>query len=140
MITAVQHAYLIRWAGKEFDWENGPLGKFGPIVGARSNSAWKRGLRSFITEYANGICVFCGKGAGESPELCHIVASGPKRRGFVPANIALGCYACNREQVTRYGAIVPLSGITRPDLVPSEWPTATALQNAGKAIALATSA
>jgi hypothetical protein len=134
MIDETYHTYLVKWAGTDLMWENGPIGKFGPLVGARSNSAWKRGLREFIEAYANGQCVFCGTDTDGSGELCHIVASGPKRRGFVPGNIALGCYTCNREQVTRYGEIVPVSGIRYPHLVPSEWPTATALQNAGKAI------
>lgn len=132
MIDSTFHAYLVKWAGTDLMWNNGPLGKFGPLVGARPNSANRRGLQEFLTESQDGICAFCGEDGAD--EMCHIVASGPERRGFVPGNIAMGHYACNRDQVTRYGAIVPMAGIARPDIVPTVWPTPTALQTRGKAI------
>ena len=132
MITQAEHAYLVKWAGTDFQWENGPLGKHGRRVGSRPNSAQRRALREYVETYANGQCVFCGTDTDGNGELCHVVASGPKRRGFVPGNIALGCYRCNRDQVERFGEIVPMSAILLPELVPSEWPTPMALQTRGK--------
>jgi hypothetical protein len=138
MLTVQKWQELVEWAGPDFMWENGPK------LGTRGNSAARAGLRAFLLDYSNRTCVFCGTEVGTrvgEHEMCHIVAAGPTstpdgkriRRGYVPANIAIGCTPCNADQVERYGQIVPMSGILLPDRVPHAWPTETELREAGRA-------
>ena len=141
MLTTTKHAELITHAGPSLMWENGKLGKTGqPLLGTRPRSDTRRGLRAWLYRESQGLCVFHGGPVRwEETECCHIVATGPTqdvngkriRRGWVPGNIAIGCRACNEAHAVRYGAVVPMDAIARPDLIPDVWPGETALRDLG---------
>lgn len=135
MFTATLHHTLVMWAGPEYLWTNGPIGKTGrPLLGTRPRTDTRNGLRAYLFDYASGRCVFCDTAPAE--ELAHIVAAGPQigpdgtriRRGYVPGNIAPACHACNEEHAHEYGAVVPMAAIARPDLIATVWPSETALR------------
>jgi hypothetical protein len=141
MFTQTLHTALVLWAGPDFMWTNGPLGKTGaPLLGTRPKNVTRHGLRDVLYGAQHGLCAFCGEHVPYAEtEMCHIVATGPQddgtgsriRRGWVPGNIAIGCHADNERHAEVFGPIVPLSAIARPDLILTSWPGETALRAIG---------
>lgn len=115
-------------AGSGFTWS--------ASKSARPHSDIRTGLKAWLYQYAQGLCVFCAMPVSEGrSQACHIVSSGgPKvRRGYLAGNIANGCGDCNDRHGESFD-IVPLSEIARPDLVPIVWPSNVELRNLGRAI------
>lgn len=123
--TQATHQTLALMAGPDHAWEG---------TGSRPTSDTRAGLFAFLADYANGICAFCGMHSNNG-EVCHIISAGPKRKGFVPANLVWGCLECNDIDGEAGGyADVEFDSIKRVDLIPTMWPTMSELTKRGIAI------
>lgn len=120
--TEATHKTLTLMAGPDHAWEG---------TGSRPTSDTRAGLFAFLADYANGICAFCGM-YSDNGEICHVISAGPKRKGFVPANLVWGCMECNDIDGEAGGfSDVSFGSITRADLIPTVWPTTSELTKRG---------
>lgn len=132
MLTDTDVATFVALAGPTFSWD---------VKGSsRPASDVRTALRSDILARQGGICPQCGSEA-RNPEFCHIVARGPKVKGFLPGNIFVGCAACNASTKPLYDDEgILISGVevltpamlARPDLVVFEWTPFPVLRTLGR--------
>jgi hypothetical protein len=124
MYTMEQRARFIALAGPGYEWAG--------VKGcSRPASDVRKALRDDLAARQGGICPQCGDALRGNYEFCHLVARGPKVKGFVEGNIFAGHPACNASTKPLYdnegnllpGGIEALepSDLARPDLVPTEW-------------------
>lgn len=126
MLTDDMIATFVALAGEGFAWE-GVRGCSRPASDVRT------ALRADLWERQGGICAACGKGDNGTPlEFNHIVARGPKVKGFLPGNIFTGHATCNAATKPLYDErgtlisgveVLTIAGgfLVRPDVVPMEW-------------------
>jgi hypothetical protein len=109
-------------AGPGFAWD-GVKGSSRPASDVRSK------LRDDLLNRQGGICPQCGK-VPATVEFCHLVARGPKIKGFIAGNVFAGCASCNASTKPLYDdngtlifgiEILTPDMLARPDLVPDEW-------------------
>jgi hypothetical protein len=118
---------------ERYDWAM-ERGSSRPPVGA---NGWRHGLKAFLVQHQGGICPQCGNALRGPVEFCHIVARGPKVKGFVEGNIFAGHPGCNASTKPSYdetGAlqegreVLYVEDLERPDLVAMEWPCKSVLK------------
>lgn len=135
IFTRDTHRAIVAIAGPDYTYT-------GVTGDSRKPSYARRGFLADLLTRQGGVCVVCGETAND-PQVNHITASGPARRGFMPGVVFAGCKACNDrcarvfgtwadprtgEQVTGKregyvmvnGGTVPFDAMMRPDLVPME--------------------
>lgn len=156
----IQHlATLLAMAGSDLAWAFTPRNCDRPSGGKRKGGIVRRGMRHWHFAVQGGICPACGTHMGDPDavglDICHIVGSGPSRRGYVASNTYLACHGCNAGQSVRafegdraadiakvaqyvtaeclstfanthgYSVILTPADFVRPDVIPTEWPTDT---------------
>lgn len=105
---------------------------------SRPPTTWRHGLKAFLVAEQGGICPQCGDALGATVEFCHIVARGPKVKGFVEGNIFAGHAGCNASTKPSYDEqgnlqegteVLTVSDLKRPDLVVMAWPGTAVLKS-----------
>lgn len=111
-------------AGPTFAWDGVP-GCSRPAADVR------KALRADLLNRQGGICPQCGNELlSTSAEFCHVVARGPKVKGFLPGNVFAGHASCNASTKPLYDdegnlihgiEVLTSANLRRMDLVPTEW-------------------
>jgi 5-methylcytosine-specific restriction endonuclease McrA len=117
-ITATDIQRFVDMAGDGFAWA-GVKGTSRPASDVRTK------LRDDLLNRQGGICPVCGDDVTHA-EFNHVVARGPKVKGFVAGNVFAGCASCNTDCKNEYGdgtdgGVIPLERFARPDVIPTEW-------------------
>jgi hypothetical protein len=121
-ITATDIERFVDMAGDGFAWA-GVKGTSRPASDVRTK------LRDDLAHRQGGICPVCGGGIVNA-EFNHVVARGPKVKGFTPGNVFAGCASCNASTKPLYDErgnlisgveILTLDHFKRADLIPTEW-------------------
>lgn len=123
-ITASDIDGFVALAGEGFAWE-------GVRGSSRPASDVRRKLRDDLWMRQGKVCPVCGNGDnGDALEFNHVVARGPKVKGFLPGNVFTGHGACNARTKPLYDErgnlisgveVLTLDYFTRADLIPTEW-------------------
>lgn len=165
-ITIDDIANLSTLAGPEYMWDgvkgsDRPSNKY-PGKGALSGLSPRQGYKAWLIGEQGGVCPHCANrelpsmvAAPTLADVCHIVGSGPKRKGFLVLNNYAGHSACNTAAarssfegeaigspiaVARYvdsiygntetnehgyRLTLGLGDFRAPELIPTEWPVST---------------
>lgn len=157
---------LVTLAGPSLMWDgvtgsDRPSNKY-PGKGTLAGLSPRQGYKAWLIAEQGGVCPHCANRELPSMErfpmladVCHVVGSGPKRKGFVVRNNYAGHSACNTAAarsslegeaigspiaVARYvdsiyantetnehgyRLILGLGDFRRPELIPTEWPVTT---------------
>lgn len=106
MLTDTDIAHLVTLAGPDFMWADAkgsdrPSNKY-PGKGALAGYSPRQGYKAWLIGAQNGVCPHCLNRYLPSmldvptlADVCHVVGSGPKRKGFVALNNYAGHSACN---------------------------------------------
>lgn len=131
MLTNDDIQGFVDLAGPGLTWD-------GVRGGSRPPSSYRTALRDDLWERQGRTCPVCGKGdTGEGIEFNHVVARGPKVKGFHPGNVFAGHASCNASTKPIYDEAGNLiSGVEilwadhfkRVDLIPLEWTPPTILR------------
>jgi hypothetical protein len=124
MLTDTDVTRFVTLAGPTFAWSGVP-------GCSRPASDVRKALRADLRERQGGICPQCGDDVAENvAEFCHVVARGPKVKGFIPGNVFAGHSWCNASTKPLYDdegtlirgiEVLTPDMFARPDLVPDEW-------------------
>ena len=115
---------FVALAGPTFSWDGVP-------GCSRPASDVRKALRADLLARQGGICPQCGTDLPDAvAEFCHIVARGPKVKGFLPGNVFAGHASCNASTKPLYDdrgnlihgvEVLTEAHMARLDLVPTEW-------------------
>lgn len=124
MYTNTDVVMFTRLAGPAFLWD-------GVRGCSRPASDVRKALRSDLWARQGGICPQCGDAVAEADaEFLHLVARGPKVKGFIPGNVMAGHRTCNASTAPEWDTeghlirgvpVLTPDMLARPDLVPAEW-------------------
>lgn len=105
----------------------------------------RKGIVAYLSDAQRGMCPHCAEslttpvgGFLRPVDACHVVGSGPQRRGFVVGNIYAGHSACNLDASRRVSTDTPLTAIHNgyrltlsladflaPEVIQTEWPVSS---------------
>ena len=123
---------FVALAGTGFSWE-GVRGSSRPASDVRT------ALREDLWARQGEVCPVCGEGDnGIALEFNHVVARGPKVKGFLPGNVFAGHSSCNARTKPIYDnegnlisgiEVLCVEHFKRADVIPVEWTPFPILRN-----------
>lgn len=126
MLNADTHAAYIAMAGDDYTWNLAPrttdrYPASYPVSGVKVGGI-RAGLRDMLADLQGGVCFMCGDPLKGTLNLSHVVARGPKVRGFIRGgyNVGVSHAGCNGADLgTAVLVTWDLSELKRPDVIPA---------------------
>lgn len=126
MMDKNTHAAYLSMAGGDYMWNLSPrttdrYPASYPVAGVKVSGV-RAGLRDMLADMQGGVCFMCGRDLCGTLNLSHVVARGPKVRGFVRGgfNVGTAHAGCNGADLgTAVLVTWNLDELARPDVIPA---------------------